>query len=330
MNFSNRIVNDFDYPKLVGNDLVLWVLHADKIPPHIGISIGSCFYSLKSNGKDDGIDLNSLFKVVESKRIGTLSFTLSKDCLSHDVTSIFDKYEVAKSGSVTCLHPIREILNYPEVNHLVELLNELEMGDEIKEIRSYFLPDSFCQIKDYNVQDIHKRLILLEAKKTDLTIRPIDSTDIDQVLSWENNPELWEVSQNESEYSREDIVNLIEELKDFKKCKQARWIIGLENHPIGTIDVFNVDFNSNSCEVGVFIEKEYRKSGYGLMALRLVELEDKLISMNSIKAKIFEQNQMSINLFLKAGYKKIDSINLRNVKNGTYIQTQLFEKCLKS
>jgi len=246
------------------------------------------------------------------------------------LSSVFDRYDNAKSGSVTCLHPIREILNYPEVNHLAELLNELEKGGEIKEIRSYFLPDSFCQIKEYNVQDIHKRLNLLEAKKSGLTIRQMDSSDVDQVLDWENNPELWEISQNESEYSREDIVNLIEELSDFEKCKQARWIISLENQPIGTIDVFNVDFNSNSCEVGVFIDKEHRKLGYGLMALRLVEIEDKLILMNSIKAKIFEHNQMSIKLFLKAGYKKIDSINLRNVKNGTYIQTQLFEKCLKS
>ena len=34
------------------NDVLIWIFHADKIPPHIGISSQGFFFSLKSNGKD--------------------------------------------------------------------------------------------------------------------------------------------------------------------------------------------------------------------------------------------------------------------------------------
>ena len=34
------------------DDVLIWIFHVDKIPPHIGISSQGVFFSLKSNGKD--------------------------------------------------------------------------------------------------------------------------------------------------------------------------------------------------------------------------------------------------------------------------------------
>ncbi|NBR15845.1 MAG: hypothetical protein EBU01_14895, partial [Crocinitomicaceae bacterium] len=38
----------------------LWILHADKIPPHIGISIDGQYFSLKAKGKDENISDKSI------------------------------------------------------------------------------------------------------------------------------------------------------------------------------------------------------------------------------------------------------------------------------
>ena len=51
------------------NRLILWVLHADKIPPHIGLSKNDQFYSLKVSGKDEGLPVRNVLQIIEKKNI---------------------------------------------------------------------------------------------------------------------------------------------------------------------------------------------------------------------------------------------------------------------
>ena len=39
-------------------------IYADKVPPHVGISQGNLFYSLKSNGKDE-LPVNKVLEIIE-------------------------------------------------------------------------------------------------------------------------------------------------------------------------------------------------------------------------------------------------------------------------
>ena len=61
--------------------------------------------------------------------------------------------------------------------------------------------------------------------KRQVYIRYIDVMDAEHVLDWENNVEGWNVEENETPYSIFDILQLIHELSDIQKAKQARWII---------------------------------------------------------------------------------------------------------
>jgi len=61
--------------------LFLVILHADKIPPHIGILCDGKFYSQKVNGKDFGVKLEHLLKLLLSKSIPTLFYKLKKSLL---------------------------------------------------------------------------------------------------------------------------------------------------------------------------------------------------------------------------------------------------------
>ncbi|MFN5846790.1 MAG: hypothetical protein ACK46O_13885, partial [Flavobacteriia bacterium] len=50
----------------------LWILHADKVPPHVGCSIDGNYYSLKVSGKDEGVNVAKVQTVIEKKGILTI------------------------------------------------------------------------------------------------------------------------------------------------------------------------------------------------------------------------------------------------------------------
>lgn len=134
----------------------LWVLHADKIPPHIGISNNGLFFSLKVRGKDENVRVESLVNTIYRKRIPTLCYELTDVDL--DLSSVFDNYRVAIAGEITCLAPIKEVLNCHQVDKVSELIEQLELEGRVKAVGSVFLPEGFTQIPSYELNDIHERL----------------------------------------------------------------------------------------------------------------------------------------------------------------------------
>lgn len=143
--------------------LCLWVLHADKIPPHIGVSSNNEFYSLKVNGKDEKVPVQSLLNTIKRKQIPTLCFEV--DQRAYDLESIFEKYAVAVAGQTTCLAPIKELLEYDSVEKVSELIDQLDSDGRIRKVTELFLPKGFTGIPKYELVDIHARLKALEDVK---------------------------------------------------------------------------------------------------------------------------------------------------------------------
>ena len=57
------------------SDVLLWMFHVDKIPPHVGISQNDLFFSLKSNGRDE-IPVSKLIQIIENKGIKCIKLNL--------------------------------------------------------------------------------------------------------------------------------------------------------------------------------------------------------------------------------------------------------------
>ena len=53
---------------------LLWVIHADKTPVHLGISSNGSYFSLKKNGKDEHLSIEILQELLTRKQIPTLVF----------------------------------------------------------------------------------------------------------------------------------------------------------------------------------------------------------------------------------------------------------------
>lgn len=128
-------------------------------------------------------------------------------------------------------------------------------------------------------------------------------SDAETILSWENNPENWEVSDNDSPYSLGDIIQLIESFQHSEKPAQLRFIIHSNEIILGAVDIFDINYENKSGAIGILIAEEaFRRKGYASIALELIEVEAKKMGINHLSALIHSENEKSRKLFEKTGY----------------------------
>lgn len=132
---------------------IIWVFHADKIPPHIGFSTKNTFFSLKVSGKDEQLNAESVLELIQRKKIPALFIQLSTNIQLNELKDVYIPFEHAISGSVTCLTPIRNLLERPEANQLSDLLNQ--MTDDIEIIAGSHLPDNYNSLPSYSIEEIY-------------------------------------------------------------------------------------------------------------------------------------------------------------------------------
>ena len=145
----------------------LWVIHADKIPPHIGISMDGYYFSLKVSGKDESVSINSLVSIVNSKAIPTLAIEIiDKSLYLTELTQVFRQFDRAESNISSCLTPISK-LYFPESDDMIlsELLDAIQEKHSLGKIYGLNLKDSFKGILTYGRLEITNRLIELENVK---------------------------------------------------------------------------------------------------------------------------------------------------------------------
>lgn len=165
-----------------------------------------------------------------------------------------------------------------------------------------------------------------------ISIRPIAVEDALIVLKWENSEENWAYSDTTSPYTLIDIVKLVEDLRDIRAVNQGRWMIDFSESqkPIGTVDLFDIDFEKGFASVGVLIaEKEDRKKGYASIVLDLISEQALSLGLSILKCTIHETNIASIKLFEKNGFEIKSVSNTVEVKEPNYIKEILLEKWLK-
>lgn len=142
--------------------LSIWILYADRIPPHLGISDSSGYFSLKVNGKDEALDHDSILELVRRKNIPTLVYSLKQsDYLP--LSLVFSSHQVADGQFATCLFPLREVCGVVGAETIHDLLNYFEANSLIEEVHGINLPENFTGISDYKFEDVVKRISILES-----------------------------------------------------------------------------------------------------------------------------------------------------------------------
>ncbi|TSJ47658.1 hypothetical protein [Fluviicola chungangensis] len=140
----------------------IWIWNADKVPPHIGISRGKDYFSLTYR-KSEHLLTASMLKKAKRSLIPLVLIEIPESVFVSDLVSVFSKYDRA-AGGLTCLHPIREVMQQEGVSQLVNLLTYLESEDLILKVNGLNLPEGYRGIPDYSMEDILKRISQLNEK----------------------------------------------------------------------------------------------------------------------------------------------------------------------
>lgn len=160
-------------------------------------------------------------------------------------------------------------------------------------------------------------------------LRYVSIADATTILEWENNEE-WNSSG--IHYSIYDIMQLIHELQDIERGKQARWMIcdTDSDKAMGVVDLTEIDMKESEASVGVFIpDHSDRRKGHASAALLMLEDKAQEIGVQRLKATIALDNVKSQALFLKSGFTKIGETDKAYVNEGDYIKALIFEKCFE-
>jgi len=161
------------YANAVKKGIYLVLLHANRVPPHIGMMIDNEYHSLTVKGQEISISGNVLLKNIGLRKIQTLFIKIKK----HPVFSnqhlnesfieqikLFDK--VNEKGN-TCLSPIKLFfeeyyaINKDKVHLVFDLLEELKDNDFIEETCGMNLGETkgnIFYLQPYNKADLQVQI----------------------------------------------------------------------------------------------------------------------------------------------------------------------------
>ena len=114
--------------------------------------------------------------------------------------------------------------------------------------------------------------MFIEGKQ--IYLRALEPDDVDVLYKWENNRQIWHVSNTQTPFSRYVLEQfLVNAHEDIYTNKQLRLIISEVNKEdaVGAIDLFDFDPYHLRAGVGILIADEFRNKGYAFEALELLK-----------------------------------------------------------
>lgn len=139
-------------------------------------------------------------------------------------------------------------------------------------------------------------------------LRALEPGDVDLLYQWENDPEVWHLSNTLTPFSRFDLEQYVLNAgNDVFADKQVRLMIAERNtgNTVGAIDLFEFNPSCQRVGVGILLAGAYRGKGYAAEALDLVlEYCFETLRVHQVFANIAETNHKSIRLFEKLGFAK--------------------------
>lgn len=150
-------------------------------------------------------------------------------------------------------------------------------------------------------------MILLKGDK--IILRSVDFSDVDTILLWENSWAEPLYGVYDEEYTREDVVQFVENQQRYSiaETEQLRLMIcSHEGERLGCIDLTEYDGKKAFVSILIF-DLDNRRKGFAENALRLTIDYAKSLGLHALYARILPENLPSISLFTKVGFVALDN-----------------------
>lgn len=145
-----------------------------------------------------------------------------------------------------------------------------------------------------------------------VNLRPLEPEDIELLYQWENNAEVWQVSNTLTPFSKYILAQYIRNSdRDIYESKQLRLMIeNTEGKTVGAIDLFDFDPYHQRAGVGILVyNPDDRRNGYASAAIEVLKSYCKQqLGLHQLYANITAENKSSIELFEKQGF---DTVGLK-------------------
>jgi len=149
--------------------------------------------------------------------------------------------------------------------------------------------------------------MFLHGKK--VFLRALEPSDVELLYQWENDPEIWKISQTLTPFSKYTLKQFIDSAQeDIFKVKQVRFMVNLihTKQTIGILDVFDIDFLNSRAGIGILIDKNHRNQELGTEAVQLAtNYLFNTLHLHQIYCNIESNNLVSLKLFQKCGFSTI-------------------------
>lgn len=150
---------------------------------------------------------------------------------------------------------------------------------------------------------------------TNILLRALEPSDIDWLYRWENDPEIWKVSNTLTPYSRHVLEQyVLNSHQDIYTTKQLRLIICSKPNPqseagkvIGCVDLFDFDPQHHRAGIGILIaDKGDRGNGHASAALSLLtNYAFSTLNLHQLYCNIAADNISSLKLFEKHKFIRV-------------------------
>jgi diamine N-acetyltransferase len=173
----------------------------------------------------------------------------------------------------------------------------------------------------------------------EIILKAFEPSDVSTLLKWENNPDIWSISETIEPLSKYKLDTYIKQTLTFDVfgLRQLRLMIhrilssDLDlTEPIGTIDLFDFDPINKHAGIGIMLLKEYQAQGIGKIALDqfLLYCFEKL-QLHSVYANVSETNINSIKFFESCGFEKVAEYKEFLYENGKFVSQLTYQSISK-
>ncbi len=143
-----------------------------------------------------------------------------------------------------------------------------------------------------------------------IKLRALEHSDLDRLYIWENDPQLWHLSNTFAPFSRYVLEQyILNSHQDIYTIRQLRLMIDWVTAPqvpetVGSIDLFDFDPHHLRAGVGIFIAKAFQNKKLATEALDILkEYCFKTLKLNQLFCNIESDNAISLKLFQNAGFE---------------------------
>lgn len=143
-----------------------------------------------------------------------------------------------------------------------------------------------------------------------INLRAVEPSDVDFLMQWENDPELWIYSDTIAPLSRKILLEYANNYDaDVFKAGQLRLMVTNDDSTVGIADLYNVEPLHSRAMVAIFISPQHRKKGIATSAInQLATLASRHLCLHHLFAEIETSNFPSLMLFEKCGFHIIASM----------------------